>query len=63
MIKVSNILDSNDLCPVLNEIYDARSDFFHSAKYSSLNDIFETIRIDFLLIVIREIIVFSKLHN
>lgn len=58
-IKISNLLNDPNLGPALNNIYDSRSSFFHSAEYGKINDIFEFLTIDFLLLVIKKIIIYS----
>lgn len=58
-IKISNLLNDQSLGKVLNEIYDLRSSYFHTVKPHKINDIFEFLHIEFLLLVIKKIIIFS----
>lgn len=65
-IKICNLMEDKNLDKALNEIYDSRSSFFHTAKYMDLKDIFQFLPIEFLLIVIKKIInysIFNKIEN
>ncbi len=55
-MKVSNLLNDDKLGCALTNIYDTRSNFFHSAKYKKLTDVFHFLTIEFLLGVIKKII-------
>lgn len=59
-IKIANLMNDNSLGKTLNEIYDSRSAFFHTGKFNKLNDIFEEITIEFLLVVIKKAINYSS---
>ena len=58
-IRISNLLNDSNLAKTLTNIYDSRSSFFHSGKYSKINDIFHFLTIEFLLVVLKEIIEFQ----
>jgi hypothetical protein len=55
-IKICNLMRDSNLSDALNEIYKSRSSFFHTWKYASIKDIYRLISIEFLLVVIRNII-------
>lgn len=58
-IKLSNLFRDPALAPVAKKIYDSRSIFAHTGISKTPNDIFEFIRIEFLLLAIKKLLV----HN
>ncbi|MBD3359251.1 MAG: hypothetical protein GF365_00885 [Candidatus Buchananbacteria bacterium] len=58
-IRVSNLLNDNNIGSALTNIYDSRSIFFHSGKYSKIDDIFDFLTIEFLLVILQKIINFQ----
>lgn len=58
-IRISNLLNDSNLGSALTNIYDSRSSFFHSGEYSKINDIFHFLTIEFLIVVLKEIIEFQ----
>ena len=58
-IKLANLLKDNRIAPIAKKIYDSRSDFFHTGILKSPKSAFEFIRIEFLLLVIKEIFLYE----
>jgi len=58
-IKLSNLFCDPTLAPIAKKIYDSRSIFAHTGISKSPNDIFEFIRIEFLLLAIKRLL----MHN
>jgi hypothetical protein len=54
-IKLSNLFNNPALAPIARKIYDSRSNFAHTGVAKTPNDIFEFIRIEFLLLSIKKI--------
>jgi hypothetical protein len=58
-IRITNLLNDNSLGTALTKIYDSRSSFFHTGEYEKIKDIFYFLTIDFLLVVLNEIVKFQ----
>ena len=58
-IKICNLLKDKNISSALNNIYDSRSYFFHTAQYGKINNIFEFLNIYFLIAVIKGTIIYS----